>query len=476
MNWIDQASVAIGLTLLKGTLGLGFWKLAVRAGLIRNPQIVYLLLRLACILFVMPFGYLLIQLTVRDGFIQTQNLWQLNFHTTGMGKFVLVALCVVWAYLLVKPFSGYIRRSAADREFYAGTFPENDEKILRMFGEIQKQMNIHGKITVCRNDQLSVPNITGIFRHRIVLPCCDYSGEQLRVIFTHELMHYKSRDVFFKLIAIYIDSLLPVSEDIPGVRKAVDLWSEYYCDMRTVRALGDDNSGKYYFELIMSIMRTTLSEQKRNCIFSMLGEAGDALERRIEYMKRYKDVKLMATGTAAALAFAFLAANVSTVYAAGSQLAQISDYVYESSYDKLEDTVADGEEAALTEEFLSGAEDGSYSEIEIANPEAEEIMPILDENQLVSFNWSVSPHVRMVSSLYSFKKGQKVAISTTVTPSTNTFWIGIMNDFSGDVIYVSGKAALSHTFTVPSNGSYRIFVQNESNSTINSAGSYYYYS
>lgn len=478
MNWVEQVFVAISLTFCTGTLALVLWRALQRRCQIENPQVVYLALRLICLLYVLPFGYLLIGFTHRNRFLQSAGFWQVNFYATDPMKILLMAFEVLWLWMILKPVVRYIKESWGYRDVYGGSVPEDDEEVLACFEEIKAKLKIRRKVELLRNDLLAGPLILGIFRCKIILPYADYNTDQIKVILSHELMHHKSRDVGYKLIGMYIDSILkPKAPDKKGdMMKLLDEWSEYYCDMRSVRFLEGEITAARYFEMILEVMRNSLREQKNDYIFSMLYQNESVLERRIDFMKRYKDAKLMATGTAAAMAFAFVLLNVTTAYAAGSQIAGLNDFIYEKTHS--EDTILASEDEwdGMSEIFTPGSEDASYEDIEYANPEAEDIMPALDANEMVSFNsWSVGAGVRMVGSAFSVNEGQKIVVSCSTVPNTSTYRIGIMRVSNGDSYSVEGKGILGHTFTAPAKGKYRVYVQNQSSSTITASGNYYYY-
>lgn len=475
MNLIDQIFIAIMFTLFSGALALVFWKLLEKSGKLRNPQIAYLLLRLVCILYVLPVGYILIQLTVRDGFIQTQELWQLNFHTTTLIKYTMMGIAVFWFFLLAAPLVKYNRNIWINRDVYGGTVPEDDDEVLLQFKNIQKQLGIHRKVSLCRNDLLAGPMIMGLFHCRIILPYRYFSREQLQVILTHELIHHKNHDLLFKLIAMYIDSMLIFFKKHSSVLEDVNIWSEYCCDLKTIKALRNTMDKKIYFHTIIDVMQHTLSKKDNNSIFSMLCEDELTLDNRIEFMQQYEDTKLVATGRMTALAAAFLSANISVVYVFGSQLAEINDYFYENSYTKTEEIITKQHNIPYIQKAsLTGSKDNTYKKIEFANPEERNIMSSLKENQQVTFNWLISPHIRKISPILSMKKGQNIHISCSSVPEVNIYSIGIMNNSNNDVIYISGNGDLSYNFTVPSNGNYSIFVQNESEEQISAAGNYYH--
>ena len=90
-----------------------------------------------------------------------------------------------------------------------------------------------------------------------------------------------------------------------------------------------------------------------------------------------------------------------------------------------------------------------------------------------SIDWSVPAGTRYVTSSIYMAKGTEVQIACTASPSTCTYWFGLMAANS-DCYVVEGSGAGAHVFTVPSNGYYRIMVENRSIQSINVSGTYRY--
>ncbi len=187
-------------------------------------------------------------------------------------------------------------------------------------------------------------------------------------------------------------------------------------------------------------------------------------------MKRYGNVKQKLNGAAIALAAVFVLTNVTTVYAAGSQVAKVHDVLYRS----MEPRVEEGNKKIDLKEFvIPAAEDHSYERIEYQDTVQETVEDRMSENELVSFNWKVAPQTRTASTTFYVKKGQKISISAAV-PGNITYWIGIM-DPKNSVRYVEGSGNLSHDFAAEQSGFYRVFVENIGTSEITAGGNYYIY-
>lgn len=411
------------------------------------------------------------QLTVRDGYIQPDGLWQMNFSLAGILWLLGSIMGGVWIVLTVRCVISNIRKFIIHSRLYGANILEEDEAVIEEFLRIKKKLKIRGKIRLYRNDMLSQPMIHGIFFCSVILPYQEYSREQLTVIFHHELIHYKSHDSFFKMCGICIDAMQHLNLFFPNLTEHINEWSEFHCDMWAIDAISDEVDAGRYFEVIVDSAGEVPDRRDADYIFSMLCESQLRLERRIEYMKKYKSVKRATKGAAAAFAFVFVMASVTTTYAAGTKMAGMHDDIYRYA----EVTVGEDAETEELEEFyLPAAEDDTYEELIYANPELEVISPLLDANEVVSFSWTVNPDTRHVTNAFYVSAGQKITISCSSAPASSTYWIGIQDGWN-NVRYVEGTGSLAHTFTIESSGNYRVLVQNRSSVDITSGGSYYFY-
>ena len=331
MSLISQIFFAIVITSFTGTVALGIWWL-LRKELSRwNPDLVYLTLRCVCLLYVLPVGYVLIQFTVGDGYLISDSMWQMNFSATWRMIFLYLSLECFWAYLTVKGMVRYIKQGIKWKSVRRGNVPEEDAAVITEFFLIKKDLGVRRKIRLYRNERFGSAMITGIVRCSIILPTGDFTREQLRIIFYHELTHYKSRDLRYKLLGICVGVLHywnPISKNL---LKLLEEWSEYDCDRIAIAAMRGEMAAGHYFEMIMDTMRDTPETHGGDYIFSMLYENQASLERRIDYMKRYTEIKKAGKLVSAALIVAFVMTSVTTAYAAGSNAANMQDAIYRAT-------------------------------------------------------------------------------------------------------------------------------------------------
>lgn len=187
-------------------------------------------------------------------------------------------------------------------------------------------------------------------------------------------------------------------------------------------------------------------------------------------MKKYVKAKRGAKISAFVLSFLFVVTSMTTTYAASYGAAGVHDELYQEA----EGTQGEiSETPELKEVFVPASENNDYSRIKYAKPDLSPVAPILSSGEMATFNWTVEPGTRFCSGKFKVSSGQKIVISASISPSTQTCWIGIM-DPHNNVRYVEGKGGFGHSFAVSETGKYRVFVQNRGTKNVTSSGSYYF--
>lgn len=472
MRLISQTFYALISMTLTGTLALGIWWTIQKFCKERYPELVYLILRINCLLYLAPVVYFMMRLTREDGYIRLEGLWGWEYLLAGILWMFGVAAGLIWLFILFRNLARFVMRSGTGWiRLYRTSIPESDPTVLKEFRRVAAKLGIRGRIHLYRNAGIGSPAIGGVFASYIFLPTVNFSEEELTVIFYHELTHHKQHDRLSSLICRWIRILHGIGPFSGILAGLVEEWSEICCDRRATLALRDEMDARRYFDIILDIMDKAQHPNHEEYVYSMLFEDKVRMGRRIENMKRYEMVKQVTKGTAALAAFGFVMMSVSTTYAAGVEVSKVHDYLYEQAEVTTEETVTDADEE-LEEFYIPAGEDDTYESLVLEEDDG--IVPYLDPNEIKSFNWTTYPNQRYASKEFYVQSGQTICLSCVATPGTSTYWIGIMDKWNS-VRYVEGTGSLGHNFAITSSGNYRVFVQDRSGTGITAGGSYYFY-
>ena len=143
----------------------------------------------------------------------------------------------------------------------------------------------------------------------IILPVENYLEEELYIILTHEIIHYKQKDLLLKSLS-YIVLIVHFFNPFAWILFfRVQEWSEYACDYKACEHVGGI---KVYFETIMNI---AIGKSRKSCLASQLTENQHELIGRVKKMKKISMMKKRSKWSVAlVLCIAFMTSSMS-VYA-----------------------------------------------------------------------------------------------------------------------------------------------------------------
>ena len=206
MNLISQIFLIILIACFTGTVSLGFWRVFQPLLLKRDPRLVYVTLRFVCMMYIVPFGYLIVRLTWH-GYLRTESIWKPNFEMAGDMDLVFGIAGIIWLVFLIKNVADSMVEFIRWKRLCRYRIPVADEQVCAEFLKVKNMLHIHRKIGIYYSSSIQSPMVTGVFQYNILLPKDHYSREELTVIFCHELVHCKYNDPFFKICSIYIGAM-----------------------------------------------------------------------------------------------------------------------------------------------------------------------------------------------------------------------------------------------------------------------------
>lgn len=192
-------------------------------------------------------------------------------------------------------------------------------RVLHIMGETAKRLKVK-KARVALSENISVPMLICAFYPVILLPDIPYTDRELSYIFSHELTHWKNRDMWVKLLVEFCCALFWWNPLIYLLRKDLGQALELKCDL-AVTALLSEKERVEYLEAILKILRASRPEpavQPRlqaasaklsGPSFAGLGRAKQRFELILEYRPKPKRARIQAALTSLvmllALTFSF---------------------------------------------------------------------------------------------------------------------------------------------------------------------------
>lgn len=117
-------------------------------------------------------------------------------------------LSVIWILgiiiFLMYHFTGYIFFGKTVRRF---SRPVEDTQTCELWSEVKKEMNISRSIRLVICKKVQSPMMSGFFKPVLILPDSVYNGAGLKIILKHELIHYKRKDIWYKLLLVCVGAV-----------------------------------------------------------------------------------------------------------------------------------------------------------------------------------------------------------------------------------------------------------------------------
>lgn len=198
-------------------------------------------------------------------------------------------LSLVWKILTYRRFSGFLRTDCT---------PVTDHRILHLLADCKRSQNIRTPVGLYTSPLIASPLLTGFIRPCILLPdntvreaediLSAAAGstsrnaepeDKLIYIFTHELIHYKRRDMFYKWFVQIICCIHWFNPFVRLLAKETGRACELACD-EAVTANLDNREKIAYGNTLLSFLHT--EQAYRSTLVSMtLTEGTQELKERL---------------------------------------------------------------------------------------------------------------------------------------------------------------------------------------------------
>lgn len=469
MDWTTRLAIILVLTTLTGSAMYGIWlgvgKLLERIGLV---NIIYVMLKVCLIFWFVPFAYIFLFLSGVP-----HSLWGgfLFFNTPTLQ---VVCKILVWTWIVAVIY--YMFRYVCDVLFLRAKYRdmmECDDKQKQIFSQVCKELGVSEKrLKLVRDPGDGGPKIAGVFQPKVLIPMNDLDDEELRVVFYHELIHYRQKDVCLKHLTYIARVFHCFNPFIYMLDKQVQVWGEYACDYEVIKKFNGDI--KFYYLTLTKILSETASVDDNYLMSQMATKKGDLLDRVERLARSYKRMKKGSKFIAGLVVSLMFVLSTASVYATSMAVG----HAYMAAYYA---TVVEEEESVKTvmtddgmiEYEVSGLEKGFIEEIGEINTDSLDNEFSVNATQATSygFTWAIRSGVSMRGSMFDASSGGSISVMADVTPADVTYRMGIVEP-DGTRRYVQGTGYMSHKFLLDQTGSYCIYIQNLSDDSIDADGTY----
>lgn len=465
---MNEICYVVLFSTLAGTVAYLIWKrLACKLQENNKLKYVYPMLLVTVGFYLISVFYLVIKLFL---YFNKQNLsFESLFLWTPSIQYSRAPIVAVWVIGMVIFTIHLACDNMQVNKHLISIFPAEPEVIERK-DKIAKELGIRQNISVYRGYGVSSPIVIGVFQKRIYLPVEDFEEKEQEVILYHEMVHIKQFIVGVKAFVAILQVIHWFNPIIKEFLGSLDDWGETACDIYVRYDTECNVTFKEYFRYVANRIKTEDEEKEVPDSATYLAKK-EGVSERVEMIKNYKrekDFKLL--GGILTMA-AFISLSTTTSLATGAGI----EYVHESIYNATKAETQLIQNDVLTgEKVIIEADDVEYDGTFTIDEDNMIELPSMDQrNNSFLFENDVPAGKLGYSKYFSVSEGGRIGLSVAVDPGDISIKAGIIYP-DGSMVYVRGSDWISYTFTMEKAGRYRVYIENDSDTTVAVSGTVLY--
>ncbi|MER0280875.1 M56 family metallopeptidase [Clostridioides difficile] len=134
------------------------------------------------------------------------------------------------------------------------SYEVDDEEIVNLYKSVLNEFDIEKDIKLKYSYEVETP---AFFNSCVLLPPHDYKLKELDWIFRHELMHFKSRDLYLKYVILFLKIVYWFNPFVYIMDKHIDLDCEFYCDERVLKNCTTQQKQEYALTIINAMKKSS---------------------------------------------------------------------------------------------------------------------------------------------------------------------------------------------------------------------------
>lgn len=130
--------------------------------------------------------------------------------------------------------------------------PAEENHVLR---EVRNMLKIKRPIKVRLSKKISSPMLAGTIKPTVYLPCKPLDEESLRMVFLHELTHYKRGDLLYKWLSLFVNAVHWFNPFAYLLSANINESCEVSCDMAVTEDMTKEEQN-FYMGTILDLMKS----------------------------------------------------------------------------------------------------------------------------------------------------------------------------------------------------------------------------
>ena len=119
--------------------------------------------------------------------------------------------------------------------------------------EVKKELKIKRHIKIRMSSDIQSPMLVGVLFPIIYIPCREIPDENMRMVFLHELTHYKRKDLLIKWLSLFVNAVHWFNPLVYLLCTNVSEACEVSCDMAVTKNMSDTEQ-KIYMKTILDLV------------------------------------------------------------------------------------------------------------------------------------------------------------------------------------------------------------------------------
>ncbi|QLG40724.1 peptidase M56 [Paenibacillus sp. E222] len=173
---------------------------------------------------------------------------------------------------------------------------------------IKENLGLKSEVRLAYSAMIRSPFLIGLRKPTIYLPLKNSANVDISMVFHHELIHLKRKDLWIKALILVARALHWFNPLVHMLSKDIHTWSELSCDEEVVKGMTLADR-KRYGETILNVVAGSRNLPIQFC--SSLSGDGKQLKRRLTFMLNVKNVNKKTF--VVAISTLFVVAAISTV-------------------------------------------------------------------------------------------------------------------------------------------------------------------
>lgn len=223
-----------------------------------------------------------------------------------------------------------------------------DKAAEALIDKLTDDLSIWQEVKAVKLSEVTTPMIVGFFSPTIILPHREYTESELRLILKHELLHFKSKDLFIKSFMLIAKAVNWFNPFLTLFIRSAEQQCEMYCDERVMEGETEESKRLYCQSILnTALLNAAPAAELKPVLSSNFNISRSGLKQRLKTIlstqKRYS-LRIIVALTAALIAMSGTAFAFTDGYHGGNDA-----YTFETTF------------AAVSYNYMGQNEEGDYT-------------------------------------------------------------------------------------------------------------------